>query len=105
MNFKINSRPLFTVIFQLKNDNFKTRDFSPLIERVLAGVGRCIHSNHRTMDICVSFRSNEQQHDGKVELIFTKEYIIQISFNCLFDMNTIIIKKRLSNDKISRTKW
>ena len=24
--------------WQLKNDNFKTRDFSPLIERVLAGV-------------------------------------------------------------------
>ena len=33
MNFKINSRPL-----KLKNDNFKTRDFSPLIERVLPGV-------------------------------------------------------------------
>ena len=31
MNFKINSGPLFTIIF-------KTRDFSPLIERVLAGV-------------------------------------------------------------------
>ena len=29
---------LFTIIFKLKNDNFKTRDFSPLIERVLAGV-------------------------------------------------------------------
>ena len=40
VNFKINSRPLFTVIFKLKNDNFKTRDFSPLIERVLAGVSR-----------------------------------------------------------------
>ena len=39
-NFKINSRPLFTIIFKLKNDNFKTRDFSPLIERVLAGVRR-----------------------------------------------------------------
>ena len=38
MNFKINSRPLFTIIFKLKNDNFKTRDFSPLIERALAGV-------------------------------------------------------------------
>ena len=38
MNFKINSRPLFTFIFKLKNDSFKTRDFSPLIERVLAGV-------------------------------------------------------------------
>ena len=37
MNFKINSRPLFTVIFRLKIDNFKTRDFSPFIERVLAG--------------------------------------------------------------------
>ena len=38
MNFKINSRPLFTVIFKLKNDNFKTPDFSPLIRRVIAGV-------------------------------------------------------------------
>ena len=38
VNFKINSRPLFTIIFKLKNDNFKTRDFSPLIEMVLAGV-------------------------------------------------------------------
>ena len=38
MNFKINSRPFFTIIFKLKNDNFKTLDFSPLIERVLAGV-------------------------------------------------------------------
>ena len=38
VNFKINSRPLFTIICKLKNDNFKTRDFSPLIERVLAGV-------------------------------------------------------------------
>ena len=26
------------VVKQLKNDSFKTRDFSPLIERVLAGV-------------------------------------------------------------------
>ena len=38
VNFKINSRPLFTIIFKLKNDNFKFRDFSPIIERVLAGV-------------------------------------------------------------------
>ena len=40
VNFKINSRPIFTIIFKIKNDNFKTRDFSPLIERVLAGVQR-----------------------------------------------------------------
>ena len=38
VNLKINSRPLFTVIFKLKNDNFKTRDFSPLIKRVITGV-------------------------------------------------------------------
>ena len=38
VNFKINSRPLFTIIFKLKNDNFMTRDFSPLIEWVLTGV-------------------------------------------------------------------
>ena len=31
---------MFTIIFKLKNDNFKTRDFSPLIERVLAGVAK-----------------------------------------------------------------
>ena len=36
--FKKNSIPLFTIIFKIKNDHFKTRDFSPLIERVLAGV-------------------------------------------------------------------
>ena len=38
VNFKINSRPLFTIIFKLKNVNFRTRDFSPLIPRVLSGV-------------------------------------------------------------------
>ena len=38
VNFKINSRPLFTIIFKLKNDNFMTRDFSLLIEWVLTGV-------------------------------------------------------------------
>ena len=42
MNFKTNSRPLFAIIFKLKNDNFKTRDFSPLIERVLTGVSKVI---------------------------------------------------------------
>ena len=34
----MNSRPLCTIIFKLKNDNFKTRDFSPLIKRVITGV-------------------------------------------------------------------
>ena len=38
VNFKINYRPRFSIIFELKNDKFKTRDFSPLIERVLTGV-------------------------------------------------------------------
>ena len=42
VNFKINSRPLFTIIFKLKNDNFKTQDFIPLIERVITGVDRTI---------------------------------------------------------------
>ena len=42
VNFKINSRPFFTIIFKLKNVNFKTRDFSPLIEWVLAGVNTLI---------------------------------------------------------------
>ena len=38
VNFKINSGPLFAIFFKLKNDNFKTRDFSPLILEKLAGV-------------------------------------------------------------------
>ena len=38
--FQKKSRPFFTIIkcLKFKNGNFKTRDFSPLIERVLAGV-------------------------------------------------------------------
>ena len=43
VNFKINSRPLFTIIFKLKNDSSETRDFRPLSERVLAGVSS--HNN------------------------------------------------------------
>ena len=39
MDFKKKSRPFFIIIFKLKDGSFKTRDFSPLIERVLAGVG------------------------------------------------------------------
>ena len=37
MDFKKKSRPVFIIIFKLKNGNFKTQEFSPLIERVLAG--------------------------------------------------------------------
>ena len=46
VNFKINSRPVFTIIFKLKNDNFKSRDFSPLIKRVTTGVSlKCLKIN------------------------------------------------------------
>jgi hypothetical protein len=38
VDFKKKSRPFFIIIFKLKNGNFKTRDFSPHIERVLSGV-------------------------------------------------------------------
>ena len=38
VNFKINSRPLFTIIFKAKNVDFKTRDFIPLVEWILAAV-------------------------------------------------------------------
>ena len=48
VNFKINSRQFFKIIFKLKNYNFKTRDFSPLIERVLAGVKKTNFSAHCT---------------------------------------------------------
>ena len=49
VNFKINSRPLSTIIFKLKNGNFMTRDFSPLIKRVLVGVmymSRLVYVNY-----------------------------------------------------------
>ena len=38
MNFKIKNLDHFLPSFYVKNVNFKTRDFSPLIEKVLAGV-------------------------------------------------------------------
>ena len=38
MNFKIKSVDHFLPSLLSKNGTFKTRDFSPLIERVLAGV-------------------------------------------------------------------
>ena len=38
VDFKKKSRPFFIIFFKLKNGNYKTRDFSPLIEKVLAGV-------------------------------------------------------------------
>ena len=47
MDFKKKSRPFFIIIFKLKNGNFKTQDFSPLIEIVLAGVG-CQLFSHLT---------------------------------------------------------
>ena len=56
VNFKINSRPLFTIIFKLKNGNFMTRDFSPLIKRVLAGV-RVSHSKvNKVILLCWGYR-------------------------------------------------
>ena len=50
VNFKINSRALLTIIFKLKNVNFKTRDFSPLIEWVLAGVGTLRRLSKKAID-------------------------------------------------------
>ena len=44
MSFKIKSLDHFLPSFLSKNGNFKTRDFSPLIKRVLAGV--------RTLALC-----------------------------------------------------
>ena len=41
MDFKKKSRPFFIIIFKLQNCNFKTQDFSPIIERVLAGMRWC----------------------------------------------------------------
>ena len=47
VDFKKKSRPFFTIIFKLKNGNFKTRDFSPLIETVLAGVLSFSYSSNK----------------------------------------------------------
>ena len=58
VNFKINSRPLFTIIFKLKNYNFKTWDFSPLIERVLAGV------KHWMFDLMNKLLFHKNKSDG-----------------------------------------
>ena len=53
MKFKIKkSRPLFTLIFS-KNGNFKTQDFSPLIKRVVAGVGE-----HQCRDSHMSIKTS-----------------------------------------------
>ena len=38
VDFKKKSRPFFILFLKLRNGNLKTRDFSPLIERVLTGV-------------------------------------------------------------------
>ena len=43
MDFKKNLDHLSSSFFKLKNGDFKTRDFSPLIERVLAGVYYLAH--------------------------------------------------------------
>ena len=51
VNFKINSRPLFTINFKLKNGNFMTRDFSPLIERVLTGVNCYCNRDSRSFSM------------------------------------------------------
>ena len=66
MNFKINSRLLFTIIFKVKNDNFKTRDFSPLIENVLTGV--------------TSFHTQNERHFAKFEanMVITFKELLKI---------------------------
>ena len=64
VNFKMNSRPLFTIIFNLQNVNFKTRDFSPLIEWVLDGVS--IHRLKEWIDFRLNiFEENLTFHHGK----------------------------------------
>ena len=66
MDFKKKSRPFFIIIFKLKNCNFKTRDFSPLIERVLAGV------NTRKTNFLFLFFSltNENPKTSHIQTIF-----------------------------------
>ena len=61
---KINSRPLFTIIFKLKNGNFKTRDFSPLIEWVLAGV-KLLQFSKFALIVLVWFLRNRHYNEIK----------------------------------------
>ena len=78
MNFKINSRPLFTIIFKLKNINFRTRDFSPLISRVLSGVSG--FSNSPIIDLFLPVR-DVIGHD-KIELIdFVVNFLAHLVIN------------------------
>ena len=81
MNFKINSTPLFTIIFKLKNDNFKTQDFSPLIERVLAGVP---NKRAGTKKYCKHFLSYIDPFDNCEVCKMTKETESQIKQNTMF---------------------
>ena len=81
VNFKINSRPLFTIIFKLKNGNFMTRDFSPLIKRVLAGV-----TYHLIMLIIKNTRWSDH--------IFISNVDLNMKINTIYIMDKIIpIKK------------
>ena len=62
MNFKIKSLDHFLPSFLSKNGNFKTQDFSPLIKRVLDGVGPVQNDWYTTKMIWTV-----QNHFGPIE--------------------------------------
>ena len=62
MNFKIKSVHHFLPSFLRKNGNFKTRDFSPLIKRILAGM---IHITY-LIRACL-FHENKEESDWELE--------------------------------------
>ena len=59
VNFKIKSLNHFYHPFQVKSSNFKTRDFSPLIKGVLAGVARLSQPTWllETWEYCTTIKS------------------------------------------------
>ena len=62
------SGPLFTIIFMSKIDNFKTRDFSPFIERVLAGV-----TGHTSNVVLMCRRESCNKVTPKINRVTLKE--------------------------------
>ena len=69
VNFKINSRPLFTIIFKLKNDNFKTRDFSPLIKRVITGVNQWPPVDQHNAEAAALTNENSYQGNSRLRIV------------------------------------
>ena len=89
VDFKKKSRPFFIIIFKLKNGNFKTRDFSPLAERVLAGVMsffECVSKPCRLYSLIIH-RSNKNTSGSLFTSFFWPSQMCLLLINIDIDMN------------------